>query len=258
MQTVSDSTPDRDGGSHVTFCEGLIRILTLSVKASLLRLLEILPLALVYGLGTFVAAIGSANAAAPTLATLYSFCSQSNCTDGVNPASDLISDPTGNLFGTTAAAGTNTNGTVFELVNNGAGSYSFSTLATFAPQGFFSGGVNPGGGLVIDAAGDLFGTTYNGGIYGQGTVFEIANSDGTYATAPNTLVNFYSLLNGRNPKGDLIIYAGNLFGTTEAGGSAIGAQGTVFEVTSSGLNNTPLSPTSSLLAPRAERNHRAV
>jgi hypothetical protein len=53
-----------------------------------------------------------------------------------------------------------------------------------------SSGSNPFAGLIADAAGDLFGTTLNGGPGVLGTVFEIANSGTGYATAPTTLVTF--------------------------------------------------------------------
>ncbi len=55
-------------------------------------------------------------------------------------------------------------------------------------------GRNPAAGLIADAAGDLFGTTYGGGAYGHGAVFEIAKTGNGYASTPTVLVSF----NGAN------------------------------------------------------------
>ncbi len=125
-------------------------------------------------------------------------------------------DSSGNLF-STANYGTSRFGMVFEVVH---GSSAFTTLASF----YSVGGINPHGGLTFDAAGDLFGTTYSGGSYGDGTVFEIAA--GTSAVA--TLANFNGT-NGVGPIGELTVDAsGNLFGATVGGG--LNGFGTVFEI----------------------------
>ena len=82
------------------------------------------------------------------------------------------------------------------------------------------------GGLVADAAGDLFGTTSEGGANGDGTVFEIIKTATGYASTPITLVNFDGT-DGDYPYGGLIIdAAGDLFGTTQDGGA--NGVGTVF------------------------------
>jgi uncharacterized repeat protein (TIGR03803 family) len=81
-----------------------------------------------------------------------------------------------------------------------------------APNGEF-----PFGGLIIDANGDLFGTTSEGGEFGDGTVFEIAKTASGYASTPTTLVSF-DYADGLAPIGSLIADAeGNLFGTTVYG-----------------------------------------
>jgi hypothetical protein len=105
-------------------------------------------------------------------------------------------------------------------------------------------GYDPYAGLVMDANGNLFGITNVGGVYGLGTVFEIAKIAGGYATAPTTLVTFDGANGAYPPGGFLIIDAnGDLLGTTEAGGSFGGSYGygTVFEVakTVSGYASTP-------------------
>ena len=86
--------------------------------------------------------------------------------------------------------------------------------------------------LIVDADGDLFGTASGGGG-NYGTVFEIAKTGTTYASTPTTLVSF-NVNNGADPKVSLVAdAAGNLFGTTQSGGT--GSYGTVFEVTNSGF-----------------------
>src|SRR5207244_1527016 len=93
-------------------------------------------------------------------------------------------------------------------------------------------------GLIADANGNLFGTTYTGGAYGDifgsyGTVFEIAKTASGYATTPTVLVSF-DLTHGARPHAGLIADAtGNLFGTTYSGGAygdAYSSYGTVFEI----------------------------
>jgi uncharacterized repeat protein (TIGR03803 family) len=156
-----------------------------------------------------------------------------NGADGYAPIGGLIVDADGNLFGTTAGGGPSEDGTVFEIVNNGtstAPSYA-STPITLASM--------PASGLMVDADGNLFGTTEAGGAYGYGTVFEIAKTAGGYASTPTTLASFNGA-NGSIPAGDLIADAnGNLFGTTSEGGAY--NDGTVFEIvkTSSGYASTP-------------------
>lgn len=93
--------------------------------------------------------------------------------DGGNPAAGLISDAAGDLYGTTQYGGGRIScdgatgcGTVFEIAPDG----TETILHKFKGS---ADGANPVGGLVADAAGHLYGTTYNGGAYGYGTIFEI-------------------------------------------------------------------------------------
>ncbi len=160
-------------------------------------------------------------------------------------ASSLITDAAGNLFGTTSSGGAYGYGTVFELVNNGGG-YTPVTLLSFNG----ADGANPGGGLIADAAGDLFGTTGEGGAYSapglpRGTVFELVNNGGGSYT-PVTLLSFKGA-DGAGPVGSLIAdAAGDLFGATAGGGTA--GDGTAFEITNSGFvtkGSTPPPATSS-------------
>ena len=165
-----------------------------------------------------------------TPVTLLSF------NDGGNGefAGPLITDAAGDLFGTTEQGAAGGTGTVFELVNNG-GVYTPVTLLSFSYDG--ADGAYPGGGLIADAAGDLFGTTGEGGAYNapglpRGTVFELVNNGGGRYT-PVTLLSFDGA-NAAGPVGGLIANgAGDLFGATAGGGTA--GDGTVFEITNSGF-----------------------
>jgi uncharacterized repeat protein (TIGR03803 family) len=152
-----------------------------------------------------------------SISTLASF----NYTNGANPLGGLALDARGNLFGTAANGGFNFGGTgrgtAFEIA---AGSGSITTLASFD----YTNGAYPAGELILDARGNLFGTTANGGADGRGTVFEIAAG----SSSITTLASFNGA-NGTNPLGGLILDArGNLFGTAAAGGAY--GLGTIFEL----------------------------
>jgi uncharacterized repeat protein (TIGR03803 family) len=142
-----------------------------------------------------------------------------NGTNGASPRASLIADAAGDLFGTTSGNNLLTNtqvsdGTVFELVKNGGGSYTLNTLVSFNGVD----GDQPLGSLIADAAGDLFGTTSLGGANGAGTVFEIPYVNGSYASTPTVMFSF-SGANGAGPGANLIAdAAGDLFGTTYGGG----------------------------------------
>jgi uncharacterized repeat protein (TIGR03803 family) len=110
-----------------------------------------------------------------TLATLFSF----NGANGAQPYSSLLIDAAGDLFGVTLHGGTSGDGTVFELANTASG-YTLNTLVNFNG----ANGADPVGSLTVDAAGDLFGTTYQGGSFGDGTVFEVTDSGYVVANPP--------------------------------------------------------------------------
>ncbi len=163
---------------------------------------------------------GIAPPAGPTLATLASFAGA----DGSHPTGSLIADAAGDLFGTTQFGGAYKDGAVFEIVKTQSG-YARTPVLIASFNG--ADGKGPVGGLIVDAAGDLFGTTeFEGG--GFGTAFEIVKTQSGYASAPTTLVKL-SAAAGENPYGGLVAdAAGNLFGTTNNGGA--GGIGTVFEI----------------------------
>jgi len=147
--------------------------------------------------------------------------------DGLYPYAGLIMDASGNLYGTTFFGGTSSIGTVFELVNS-SGSYSERVLYSFTNSG--GAGGNLYAGLIMDASGNLYGTTVYGGTYGEGTVFELVNSSGSYNE--RVLYSFTNLGDGGKPYAGLIMDAsGNLYGTTYGGGA--NGYGTVFELVNS-------------------------
>ncbi|MGA2903407.1 MAG: choice-of-anchor tandem repeat GloVer-containing protein [Candidatus Korobacteraceae bacterium] len=150
-------------------------------------------------------------------------------TDGLNPYGGLIFDHSGNLYGSTAFAALG-DGTVFELAPSG-GEWIFTTLYNLTSgQAGLPGSL---GTLALDAAGNLYGTTYEGGLsegcigYGCGTVFELAPSSGGWAYS--LLHEFLGGQDGSNPAGGLILDPqGNLYGTASTGAYGYGA---VWELT---------------------------
>jgi uncharacterized repeat protein (TIGR03803 family) len=174
-----------------------------------------------------------------TLMTLYSFCTQSGCTDGANPSAGLVQATNGDLFGTTSGGGANGNGTIFRITPTG----SLTTLYSFCSQSGCTDGAGPYGGLVQAANGDLYGTTQGGGSAASssdGTVFKM-----TPGGALTTIYSFCSqsaCTDGADPSAGLVQATnGDLYGTTVLGGgpcySPVGC-GTVFKITPSGTLTT--------------------
>lgn len=146
---------------------------------------------------------------------LYSFCSDPlGCRDGGNPSGPLIFDSEGNLYGTASAGGADGGGVVFELSPVGT-SWTYTVLYSF----YYSGdsGIGPEAGLVIDAAGNLYGTTsWDWGGTG-GAVFELSPSGGGWTE---------QAIYGYGGRAGLAVNAaGNIFGVTDS---------TVFELSPNG------------------------
>jgi uncharacterized repeat protein (TIGR03803 family) len=150
----------------------------------------------------------------------------------------LISDAAGHLYGTTEFGGGGPCdnslgcGTVFELSPTSGGGWTQKVLYNFCPQSNCPDGAYPLAGLVFDAAGNLYGTTYRGGAHFWGTVFELTPAAGGWKE--RVLHNFNKNgTDGYGPEASLIFDTqGNLYGTTSSGG-AYGAEfsgGTVFEL----------------------------
>lgn len=142
---------------------------------------------------------------------------------GTYPTGALIEDNSGSLYGTTSGGGAIGKGTVFKLSRNGAG-YSETILHSF---GRHADGAFPGGGLIADNVGALYGTTGGGGSAGQGTVFKLTPNENSYSES--ALYSFQGGTDGGYPNGSLIADStGAFYGTTAVGGT--GGVGTVFKL----------------------------
>ena len=146
-----------------------------------------------------------------------------NGSDGANPAGGLIFDPSGSLYGTTTSKGKSGGGTAFKLVPQQNGSWAFSVLYAFAGQG----GGGPQASVAMDAAGNLYGTTYKDGASGSGSAFRLTPSNGGWTYTG--LHDFSSGSDGANPVSSVTLDAnGNLYGTAFAAGGY--GYGVIFEI----------------------------
>jgi len=147
-----------------------------------------------------------------TESVLYSFAGG---TDGATPYAEVTFDASGNLYGTTYSGGASSAGTVFQLAPNSDGTWTESVLYTFTGG---SDGANPYAGVVFDATGTLYGTTYGGGTQGLGVVYKLTpNSNGSWTYG--ALHSFTGGKDGSHPQlGNLTFdTAGNLYGATNDG-----------------------------------------
>jgi uncharacterized repeat protein (TIGR03803 family) len=145
-----------------------------------------------------------------------------NGANGAYPSCVLVQGADGSLYGTTENGGTNGIGTVFKMAPSGA----FTSLYSFTGT---NDGAVPIPGLVQGSDGNFYGTTLQGGEKGGfGTVFQITPSG-----VLTTLYSFSGADDGANPWGGLLLARdGNLYGTTQAGGTY--RAGTVFRITANG------------------------
>ena len=162
-----------------------------------------------------------------TFTLLYRFCSQSGCTDGLDPRAGLVKATDGNFYGTTREGGTYNYGTVFKITASG----TLTTLYSFRSMD----GANPEAKLVQGTDLNFYGTTSGGGTNDRGTVFKITPS-GTLTT----LYSFCSQIgcwDGDTPEAGLIQATdGNFYGTTYGGGGY--RRGAFFRITPSGTLTT--------------------
>jgi|HubBroStandDraft_2_1064218.scaffolds.fasta_scaffold78467_2 uncharacterized repeat protein (TIGR03803 family) len=167
---------------------------------------------------------------------LYSFCVQTNCTDGANPMAGLVFDQKGNLYGTTSSGGhcwqQGGCGAVFELTPGG----KETVLYNFCTQNGCADGEVPVAGLIFDSDGDLYGTTEYGGTIpsgcgGCGVVFKLTREG--RETVLHSFCEQNGCADGEYPAAGLVFdQNGNLYGTTVAGGANGG--GVVFKLTPKG------------------------
>ncbi len=177
---------------------------------------------------------------------LYSFNPADNVSDGV-PQAGLVFDSAGNLYGTasgsqggSSCSDRNFCGEVFELSppSQPGGAWAQTVLHLFTTL-IGSDGAIPIAPVTFDKAGNLYGTTYDGGLFGGGTVFKLTPSSIPGAPWTSTvLVSFY-FNEGDGPLAGLTASPGgrSFFGTTSDGGTFSG--GTVFEVSPSASPGGP-------------------
>ena len=155
-----------------------------------------------------------------TETVLYEFAG--GTADGYWPFYGVVFDKNGNLFGTTAYGGASGQGTVFELSPKSGGGWTETVLYNFTGG---SDGALPMTGVILDAAGNLYGVTVTGGAAQRGTAFQLSPAGGVWTF---TLIQTFS----HTPSGPLVIDpSGRLFGTTQNGGTA--GQGSVYRLTNS-------------------------
>jgi len=144
---------------------------------------------------------------------------------GVSPSGGLTMDPFGNMYGVTGS-------TVYELSPFGNGGWNPTVIFTFA--GPPNDGGNASGTLVFDQAGNLYGTTSQGGTKNKGTVYELTPGENG-AWTEQILYSFELGKGGNTPVAGVALDAtGNIYGTAALGGSKYKGQGTVFELAALG------------------------
>jgi uncharacterized repeat protein (TIGR03803 family) len=146
-----------------------------------------------------------------TLTTLYSFCSQPSCIDGKSPFGFILGSD-GNFYGTASGGGNADAGTFFMITPSG----QFTTIYSFCSASSCSDGDGPGV-MVQGSDGNFYGTTWLGGAYGYGTIFEL--------TPSGVLTTLYSFCadagcpDGANPTELIQETNGTFYGTASSGGA---------------------------------------
>jgi uncharacterized repeat protein (TIGR03803 family) len=152
--------------------------------------------------------------------------------NGSYPWAGLFFDQAGNMYGAAKFGGPSGGGTVFQLSPSG-GNWTLDLIYGL-PQGNTGTPAGPVSTPIMDAAGNIYGTTVADGLYGYGTVFKLTSSSGGYSYT--TLHDFTGASDGAYPQGGLVIDAGgNLYGTASSGAyhSSLCSSGcgVVFEIT---------------------------
>lgn len=162
---------------------------------------------------------GAALATASTEFIVYNFPSTAPTNNaGISPEGNLVADSAGNLYGTTVQGGAFTNGTVYELVRPVPPSTGWTRVLLYSFTA--ADGDRPYDGLVFDKAGNLYGTTVQGGASDFGTVFELSppTAEGGQWTE-SVLYSFQgSTSDGAFPYSAVVFDgSGNLYGVTNGG-----------------------------------------
>lgn len=160
-----------------------------------------------------------------TRTTLYSFCAQLPCADGIDPYSSLVQATDGNFYGTTYLGGANNSGTVFKITPQG----SLTTLDSFCAQSACTDGYGPVG-LVQATDGNFYGTTESGGANNDGTVFTLSVGLGPFVKT--------------QPASGKVGAGINILGTNLSGATSVTFNGTAatFTLVSPSLITTTVPP----------------
>jgi len=151
---------------------------------------------------------------------LYDFCGADH--DGAAPLAGLTFGKQGVLYGTTYVG--ESSGTVFQLAPRSGGGWTETVLYTFRRG---RAGAGPVAGVILDDAGNLYGTTEEGGRYGQGAAYKLKPTAKGWRGMP--LHDFSGGRDGKSPLGNLVFdRQGNLYGTTALGGAH--KMGVVFQL----------------------------
>jgi len=166
-------------------------------------------------------------AQAGTYTKLYSFCTQSSCSDGAEPHAGVVADTAGNLYGTTRAGGAHGAGAAFRLSPDGSGGWTYSVIYNFCARNRRGclDGADPSAPLIADAAGNLYGTAATGGKFGDGLAFKLVpQADLWQLVAMHSFCSEAACADGAFPAGGLsylgqrdgALYDGTslLYGTT--------------------------------------------
>lgn len=193
---------------------------------------------------TVFGAISTAQTSEPNMAavltrfaSLYQFAGSA---DGGSTYVRLVADSTGAMYGTTPNGGILGLGNVFQIAppTSPGAPWVYSSLYSF---GNGADGALPESSLTIDATGNLYGTTYQGGTANLGTVFKLSPPPTAGGAWTETVLHsFQGGSDGRNPYGGVTFdKSGNLFGTTQQGGLYLCTErriscGTIYQLTPSG------------------------
>ncbi|MGO9508712.1 MAG: choice-of-anchor tandem repeat GloVer-containing protein [Mycobacterium sp.] len=221
----------------------------------------------VYGYGTAFELIPPSTTGGNwTESVLWNF---GNGVDAADPEGGVIMDATGHLYGNSLGGGVGA-GTVFELTppSTDEGNWTESILWNFCSGSYCGDGSLPEAGLIMDASGNLYGTTVLGGVYGQphganGTVFKLTPPATAGESWNESVVWSFDGADGADPEAGVIMDAsGNLYGTTSAGGpydnyniltGGMDLGGTAFKISATQLLGAQIvvKPTTNIVFPNA-------